>query len=189
MSHRAPLTALAVLAAAAIAGCGSQTSNTQQPTSRLLTVPGSSVGKIVLTPLGAQRLDLQTVSARTVLVPVPVPAPAPTPASQATATQTTPAAPAKPAPPARPATRASGLVTVPTSAIVYDSTGRTLVFTRQGPLTFAEHAVNVDHISGNDDLPARRSARRHGCRLARRRGTVRDRVRGPRADMSGPVSA
>ena len=109
MSRRAPLTALAVLIAAAVAGCGSQSTDRQQPTSRLLAVRGSSVGKIVLTPLGARRLDLRTTSVHA----------------------------------------AADLVTVPASAIVYDSTGKTLIFTRHGRLTFTESRVDVDHINGN----------------------------------------
>jgi hypothetical protein len=113
VSHRAFLPAAALLATVAVAGCGSQSSTQQPPTSRLLAVRGSSVGKIVLTPLGAHRLDLQTARVRAAAFP------------------------------------ASSLVTVPTSAIVYDSTGKTLVFTRHGHLTFVEATVDVDHINGN----------------------------------------
>ena len=61
VSHRAPMTALAVLIAVAVAACGSQSADSpaaDQPPAR--GVRGSSVGKIVLTPLGARRLALRT---------------------------------------------------------------------------------------------------------------------------------
>jgi hypothetical protein len=53
--------ACAVVAGALLlAGCGGSSSAPSQPTSRIIHLAGSKTSKIVLTPLGAQRLGLQT---------------------------------------------------------------------------------------------------------------------------------
>lgn len=58
-------TAAAGLAVAA-GGCGSSNrgAGPGTPTSRLVRVPGSPAGKIILTATGAERIGVQTVSAR-----------------------------------------------------------------------------------------------------------------------------
>jgi hypothetical protein len=54
----------AVLFGCALAGCGGSSSHSAPAAGRLEQVPGRSVGKIVLTQLGAQRIGLQTAAAR-----------------------------------------------------------------------------------------------------------------------------
>jgi hypothetical protein len=101
------------------------------------------VGQVVLSPVGAQRIGVQTE--RTQAVPVPK-APPPIVKIKIVAgvkhTITTPA----PAPP-NPAGKAT--VIIPYSAVVYDPSGQTYAFTNTGPLTYVEVPVTVDHISGN----------------------------------------
>ena len=63
--RRAALLALAAgaIAAAGVAGCAPSSSSSDQPappTASLQTTPGSSVPSVVLTPLGKQRIGLQT---------------------------------------------------------------------------------------------------------------------------------
>ena len=55
------LAAAAVAAAAGLAGCASPASSTpQSPTSKPVTLPGTATPSVVLTPLGAQRIGLET---------------------------------------------------------------------------------------------------------------------------------
>jgi hypothetical protein len=65
----------AVLFGCTLAGCGGSSSHSIPLSGRLEHVPGSSVGKIVLTQLGAQRIGLQTAAARgagpSVVIPYP----------------------------------------------------------------------------------------------------------------------
>jgi hypothetical protein len=57
----AAVAATAAAATALLSGCASTSSATSQPpTVQLVHVPGSSVPNIVLTPLGAQRIGLET---------------------------------------------------------------------------------------------------------------------------------
>lgn len=55
------LVGAAVAATAGLAGCASSASSTaQSPTSKLVTLPGTATPSVVLTPLGAQRIGLET---------------------------------------------------------------------------------------------------------------------------------
>ena len=61
MYRRSAITiSLLVLAAAAMAGCGSSAQSSPPPAGQLVHVPGSSVGKIVLSAEGAQHIGLET---------------------------------------------------------------------------------------------------------------------------------
>jgi hypothetical protein len=53
----------AAIAAAALTGCSASSSTASQPpTSKLVPVPGSPVPNVVLTPLGAERIGLETTA-------------------------------------------------------------------------------------------------------------------------------
>ena len=55
------LVGAAVAATAGLAGCASLASSAaQSPTSKLVTLPGTATPSVVLTPLGAQRIGLET---------------------------------------------------------------------------------------------------------------------------------
>ena len=55
------LVGAAVAATAGLAGCASSASSAaQSPTSKLVTLPGTATPSVVLTPLGAQRIGLET---------------------------------------------------------------------------------------------------------------------------------
>ena len=55
------LVGVAVAATAGLAGCASSASSVaQSPTSELVTLPGTATPSVVLTPLGAQRIGLET---------------------------------------------------------------------------------------------------------------------------------
>ncbi len=56
--------AAGVAVAVAIAGCGGSGSPKTPVSARLESVPGSSVGQVVLTQLGAQRIGVQTAPAQ-----------------------------------------------------------------------------------------------------------------------------
>ena len=66
---RQTLAAFLVLAGLALSACGSSSQAPAPPAGRLLAVPGSRTGKIVLTQLGAQRIGIQT----TAVLGVPAP--------------------------------------------------------------------------------------------------------------------
>ena len=44
---------------------------------------------------------------------------------------------------------AAAAVVIPFASIVYDPSGHTFAFTSQGPLTFTEVPITVDHITGD----------------------------------------
>jgi hypothetical protein len=135
--HKRPLAAIVVAIAAAVAGCGSSSTPSIPVSGRLVGASATSSGQIVLSQLGAQRIGLQTAKATA----------APTPAA---VTKTTIVAGVKhtttvhPAPPA-----GSPTVIVPYSALIYDPSGRTYVFTNTGPLTYVETPITVAQITGN----------------------------------------
>jgi multidrug efflux pump subunit AcrA (membrane-fusion protein) len=64
---------LLLLAALGLAGCGSVKTAAIPPSFRLVHVPGSPAGKIILSATGAQRIGLQTalagINAKSVTVP------------------------------------------------------------------------------------------------------------------------
>ena len=126
-----------------VAGCGGSSSPSIPSSGSRVAVPGSPLGQVVLTQLGAQRIGLETRRAQAVAVPKPPP---PIVKTKIVAgvkhTITTPA----PAPP-NPAGKAR--VIIPYSAIVYDPSGQTYAFTNTGQLTYVEVPVTVDHISGD----------------------------------------
>ncbi len=72
-SIRWPAVVVVLLAAFGVGGCGSVKTAPTPPSSRLVRVPGSPAGKIILSATGAQRIGLQTepagVNAKSVTVP------------------------------------------------------------------------------------------------------------------------
>jgi hypothetical protein len=133
MSKRVHFTAVSAgaLVALALAACGSSHTTHLAPAARLITSPGSSSSRIVLSAVGAQRIGLATGTAQKVRVP------APAPKTRHHKTRTT--------------HQASGTSTVviPASAVVYDPSGKTYAFVATGRLTFTEVPVVVNSIDGN----------------------------------------
>jgi len=128
--------AAAALALSALLGaCGGSSGESIPPSGQLIGATGGSSGRIVLTALGAQRIGIET--ARASLLPAPAPI-----------VKTTVVAGVKHTTTVR--RRAPRGVIVPYSAIVYDPSGRTYVFTNTARLTYVETPINVDSISGND---------------------------------------
>ena len=72
-SIKRPTVAVGLLIALGVAGCGSVRTTPIAPSSRLVRVPGSSAGKIILSATGAERIGIQTalagVNAKSVTVP------------------------------------------------------------------------------------------------------------------------
>jgi len=122
-TKRLVVIALVMFAAVLIGGCGGSSNPAIAPSERVVPVPGSPGGKIILTSVGAQRIGIQT--ARVGRAPSP---PAPKPKG-------------KPEPSVLSAV-------VPVAAVVYDPSGNTYVFTSPGALQFTEVPVTVDHVSG-----------------------------------------
>ncbi len=148
MSHlkRLVVIAVAVPATALLGGCGSSSQPAIAPSSRIVPVPGSSVGQIVLSAAGAQRIGIQTTAARHVPPPPAPPVPPPTTKLVRRATGlvkvTVPAPKPKPTP-------STSTAIVPVAAVVYDPGGSTFVFTSRGALKYTEVPITVDHIAGN----------------------------------------
>jgi multidrug efflux pump subunit AcrA (membrane-fusion protein) len=133
-----PAALAATLSALALAACGSSTHPHIASAARLVRVPGSAAGKIVLSAVGAQRIGLATVTVRTV--------PRPKHAGKRTAGGPT--------------------VSIPGSAVIYDPSGRTYAFVSIGRLSFAEVRVVVDHMNGATAYL--RSGLRPGARVVSR---------------------
>jgi hypothetical protein len=143
-----PVAALAIVLGVAVAGCGSQEESSIAPSARLVGATGSSPGQIILSQLGKEHIGLQTAPVRA--VPTPPPRPTPT----AVTTTTTVAGAVKRTTSTRtstrtPAPRPTASVIVPYSALVYDPSGKTYVFTQRSPLTYTEVPAKVDRIDGN----------------------------------------
>jgi len=68
-SIKLPLTTIAITAGVALAGCGGSSGPSIPVSAKLESAPGSKTGQIVLSPLGAQRIGVQT--GRTVALPTP----------------------------------------------------------------------------------------------------------------------
>jgi hypothetical protein len=121
MTHvKHPLAALVLTAAVGLSACGSSATPTVTPSATLQPLAGSPSGRIVLTPLGAQRIGVQTAVVRS--------------------------AP----PPAKPATPVGGpTVIIPYSSVIYAPDGSTFAFTSSSPLNFSEVPVTIDHINGS----------------------------------------
>jgi hypothetical protein len=147
MSHLKRLVAIAVVPAAALlGGCGSSSPPPIAPSGRIVPVAGSSVGQIVLSAAGAQRIGIQTAAAR----PVPA-APAPPAAPPTTKLVRRATGLVKvtvPAPKPKPTPSASTAI-VPVAAVVYAPGGNTFVFASSGTLKYTEVPITVDHIAGN----------------------------------------
>ncbi len=135
--RKCPRATIVAAIGAALAGCGSSSTPSIPASGRLVGASGTSPGQIVLSQLGAQRIGLRTAKASAVGAPAAV-------------TKTTVVAGVKhtttvhPAPPA-----GSPTVIVPYSALIYDPSGHTYVFTNTGPLTYVEIPIIVDQITGN----------------------------------------
>jgi hypothetical protein len=143
---RLAVIAVAVPAAALLASCGSSSLPAIVPSERIVPVPGSSAGQIVLSAVGAQRIGIQTAVTRPVPALSAPPAPPPTTKLVHRATGivkvTVPAPKPKPIP-------SSSKAIVPVAAVVYDPGGSTYVFTSPGALKYTEVPITVDHITGN----------------------------------------
>jgi hypothetical protein len=137
-----PVVVAIVLGAVAVpvAGCGGSSQPAIPVSSRLEHVNGSSVGQIVLSQLGAQRIGLRTATTQAVPAPAEVTTTTVLHGIKHTATAT-------PAPTAPTAPTATAII--PYSAVVYDPNGKTYAFTNTGPLTYVEVPITVEHISGN----------------------------------------
>ena len=129
------LAATAVVLGIAVAGCGSQQDSSPAPSARLVGATGTSPGQIILSQVGEQHLGLRTAATKA----VPTPPPVVTTTTVAGVKHTT----------STPAPRPSASVIVPYSAIVYDPSGKTYVFTQRSPRTYAEVPASVDHIDGD----------------------------------------
>jgi hypothetical protein len=128
-------TAAALALSAALGACGSSSGGSIPPSGRLIGATGGSVGRIVLSAVGAQRIGLETARARSRPAPAPI-------------VKTTVVAGIKRTTTVRPP--APHGVIVPYSAVVYDPGGRTYVFTNPARLTYVETPIDVVSISGHD---------------------------------------
>jgi hypothetical protein len=133
MNNRAPVKTLfaGLAAAVALGACGSSHTAHIAPAAQLITAPGGSSSKIVLSAVGAQRIGLVTGTVRRVAAPKPTP-------------KTRHGKPSRPPQPAN-----ASAVTIPASAVVYDPSGKTYAFIAVGHLTFTEVPVVVSSINGN----------------------------------------
>ncbi len=146
LAKRLVVIALALLAPALLAGCGGSSKQTIAPSGRLVPVPGSSAGKIVLSSVGAQRIGIQT--ARVSRVPAPPPPPAPPPKTKLVHTTRGVVKVTVPVPAPKPTPSRLNAV-VPVAAVIYDPSGKTYVFTSPSTLQYTEVPVTVDHVSGD----------------------------------------
>ena len=111
--------------AGGLGGCRSVHFPAPPPSARLVAQPGSGAREVVLTRLGAQRIGVATTLVRR---------PAP--------------------PPARRLAPAAGVL-VSASAIVYDPSGRTLIFTSPSALHYLERPVQVARFLGSEVMLSR----------------------------------
>ena len=125
MTHvKHPFAALVLTAAVGLSACGSSATPTVTPSATLQRTPGSSSGRIVLTPLGEQRIGLQTAVVQRAAAP---------------------AGKGK-----KPAPAVSGpTVIIPYSSVIYAPNGSTFAFTSTSALDFSEVPVTIDHINGS----------------------------------------
>ncbi len=167
---RRPLAAIMMVLGLAAAGCGSSSTHSIPPSAVLVNATSKSPGEIVVTRLGAERIGLQTTPAHAVPAPPPI-------------VETKAVAGVKhviriPAP------KPASTVTVPYSAVVYDPSGRTYVFTN----TRAAHVRRgPDHGRSylrQLRLPLGRAKARRQGRVGRRGGALRRPDRGARADVT-----
>ncbi len=117
------LAAFLVLAGLALSACGSSSQAPTPPAGRLVTVPGSSTGKILLTQTGAQRIGIQTTAVLGV--------PGPRRQGAAGRSASTPN------------------VIIPYSSLVYAPSGATYAFISPSALVFTEVPVTVARIQGD----------------------------------------
>jgi hypothetical protein len=129
MHNRKRLIAVLVgaLSSLALAACGSSNHARVTPAARLVRDPGNAAGKIVLSAVGAQRIGLETATARQLVV---------------TRRVKTHGRQLK-------VRRATGTVIVPASAIIYDPSGKTYAYVAVGRLAFTEVPIVIDQINGN----------------------------------------
>jgi hypothetical protein len=136
LSAKRPLAVTVVLLGVTLAGCGSAGTPSSIPASgRLVGASATSPGRVVLSALGAQRIGIRAVAARAVPTP-----PTTVKSNVAAGLKHTIKIPgAKP----------SAAVTIPYSAVIYDSSGATYAFTNTAPLTYVEVPITVQQVSGN----------------------------------------
>jgi len=104
---------IGVIAVTGMAGCSSSSAPARQiPPARMARTGATGVLSVVLTPLGAQRIGIQTA----------------------------------------PSVAAKKLVVVPYQALLYEPSGRTVVYTRTGTYTYTRQYVTVASINGNQVL-------------------------------------
>ena len=125
MTHvKHPFAALGLIAAVGLSACGSSATPTPTPSATLQRAPGSSAGRIVLTPTGEQRIGLRTAVVQRVAAPA------------ATGKKSAPSLGAP-------------MVIIPYSSVIYAPNGSTFAFTSTSPLDFTEVPVTIDHINGS----------------------------------------
>jgi hypothetical protein len=109
---------VAALLAAQLAGCGGGADRPVAPSGQIVGRSADSPGRIILSAAGAQRIGVRTAAVRRV--------PAPRPKAKASPS--------------------AGIV--PVAAVVYDSSGKTYVFTSSRSRQYTEVPITVDHITG-----------------------------------------
>jgi hypothetical protein len=137
MIAKRPLPTTAAVLAVLLAGCGSSRGPSIPVSGKLERVPGSPVGEIALTAIGAQRIGIQT--ARVHAVPGPAPIVRTTIVRGVRHRIVVPA----PLPPRHPT------VVIPYSAVVYDPNGQSFAFTNVAPLHYVEIRITIDHVAGS----------------------------------------
>lgn len=137
-----------LLSSVTLAACGTTATPPITPSSRLVHVPGSRVGKIILSALGAQRIGLQTAPAG-VVVQKPsggIASHGKTSHGKTSHGKTSNGKTSHGKTSQVPTRRE---VTVPYSGVVYAPSGQTYVFSNPARLTYAEVRITVNHISGS----------------------------------------
>jgi hypothetical protein len=139
-SRRSKLIVVATVTAIAlgVTGCakapaeeGSLGGQDAQP-AKLITLPGSAVKEVVLTPQAAKQIGVT----QTPVTALPAVAPSTTPNDPA----------ATPAPSTGPT--AAAVETVPVTAVIYDPEGRAWTYTIPGLRTYLRVPIVVDHVDG-----------------------------------------
>jgi hypothetical protein len=137
---RLSLAAVVTLGAALIAACGGSATPAIPASAKLLPASGRAAGRIVLSQVGAQRIGVQTAAVRSVPPPPPAPPVKTTVIRHGVRVHVTAAPPAPPT--------GGPTVIVPYSAVIYDPSGATFVFTSISALDYTEVPISVDYIAG-----------------------------------------
>jgi hypothetical protein len=113
-----------ILVGLGLTGCGIATSTygevSQGGPAQVERISGTSLNRVTLTPQAAERLGIKTVPAGADVVQV-----------------------------GRDGTAASGHITVPVSALIYDKDGAAWVYTTWQPLAYQRESISVARIDGD----------------------------------------